>query len=128
MTQHQSHSQIIAQQNDRFRQSYMIIADPVCLHLSNRSNLAGEVFITDGISALDCEEQNKIFQAVHSFDNFNPDNDPYGEYDFGVIEIVGHKVFWKIDYYDPSRTYGSEVPHDPAQTYRVLTIMLSSEY
>ena len=38
------------------------------------------------------------------------------------------RIFWKIDYYDPSLDFGSEIPSDPAQTVRVLTIMLASEY
>jgi Protein of unknown function (DUF3768) len=35
---------------------------------------------------------------------------------------------FKIDYYDPSLTDGSADPSDPAQTCRVLSIMLASDY
>jgi hypothetical protein len=35
---------------------------------------------------------------------------------------------WKIDYYDLAYHMGSEDPTDLAQTLRVLTILLSSEY
>lgn len=67
-------------------------------------------------------------RAVSSFDNFTPDNDPYGEHDFGSVNVAGQHLFWKIDYYDPSLCYGSEDPADLAVTRRVLTVMLASEY
>ena len=45
------------------------------------------------------------------------------------MEGVAEKLFWKIDYYaDKSCTGGSEDASDPAHCFRVLTIMLASEY
>jgi hypothetical protein len=65
---------------------------------------------------------------VQSFSDFNADNDPHGEHDFGSFELADEKFFWKIDYYDRDMMFGSEDPADPEKTTRVLTIMLAEEY
>jgi hypothetical protein len=91
--------------------------------------VASRVFLTPGILALPDIDQSAIRERVETFDDFTPDNDPYGEHDFGALDHAGHRIFWKIDYYarsDPS--FGSEHPEDPAQTTRVLTILLAEEY
>ena len=94
-----------------------------------RGDLAhGQVFITEGVSAQGVEFVLTTVDAVKRFDAFTPDNDPYGERDFGAVEIHDQKIFWKIDAYDLSLRYGSPDPVDPAVTRRVLTIMLASEY
>jgi hypothetical protein len=90
--------------------------------------VAGRVVQTEGIRALPCRVQSAIREKVERFDAFTPDNDPFQEHDFGSFEHDGEHVFWKIDYYDRSLTRGSEDPSDAAQTTRVLTIMLASEY
>lgn len=56
------------------------------------------------------------------------DNDPYGERDFGSIELEGERYFWKIDYYDRTLRFGAEDPADTSETMRVLTLMHASEY
>ena len=73
-------------------------------------------------------DQIAILGKVASFDDFSEDNDPHGEHDFGAFDHAGSRIFWKIDYYDPSMESGSEDPSDPAKTTRVLTLMLASEY
>lgn len=90
--------------------------------------LTGRVMMTAGIRGLDSATQSKIVEGVQTFQTFTPDNDPHGEHDFGSLTVDGHKVFWKIDYYDKAMEYGSEDPTDPAKTTRVLTIMLAEEY
>ena len=82
---------------------------------------------TAGINALPREDQSAIREKVERFDVFTADNDPYREHDFGAFEHAGERIFWKIDYYDRTLSYRSEDPSDPAQTVRVLTIMLASE-
>ena len=90
--------------------------------------IAGILVQTMGISALPPAVQSAIRERVETFNDFNGDNNPYGERDFGGFEYEGHKVYWKIDYYDRDLQGGSEDPSDPTQTTRVLTIMLASEY
>jgi len=90
--------------------------------------IAGRLVQTSGICALPLSQQSAIREKVETFDVFTPDNDPYGERDFGAFEHNGERIFWKIDYYDTTLTKGSEDPSDPKQTVRVLTIMLASEY
>jgi hypothetical protein len=90
--------------------------------------VAGRIVHTEGIRALPPSAQSAIREKVERFDTFTPDNDPFEEHDYGSFEHEGERIFWKIDYYDRRLTNGSEDPSDPAQTTRVLTIMLASEY
>ncbi len=103
--------------------------------------IACVVVATEGIRALPEADQSRLRELVETFDAFTPDNDPYGERDFGAIYQavdgvwsvsrpvdVAVAVFWKIDAYDRALRFGSDDPADPAVTRRVLTIMLASEY
>ncbi|CAN5328544.1 hypothetical protein BH09PAT4_BH09PAT4_06520 [soil metagenome] len=69
---------------------------------------------------------NDIFVRVRDFSDFNEDNDPYYEHDFGSFEILGIKIFWKIDYYDQELKYVCD-PLDP-MCRRQLIIMRAEEY
>jgi hypothetical protein len=51
-----------------------------------------------------------------------------GQINFGCVTVGEEKVFWKIDYYEPTLCYGSNDSADPTQTARVITIMLAHEY
>ncbi len=88
----------------------------------------GIVVVTPGVAAFSVEVQVAIIAAVQGFDDFSVANDPYGEHDCGLIEAAGHRVLFKIDYYDPSLCGRSADPADPLVTRRVLTIMLAREY
>jgi hypothetical protein len=90
--------------------------------------VAGRVVQTQGISALPLVAQSAIREKVELFNEFNYDNNPWGERDMGSFTHDGEKIFWKIDYFAPDLVHGSEDPSDPKQTVRVLTIMLASEY
>ena len=88
----------------------------------------GQCLFTPGGSDLGIPFSMAALAAVSSFSEFTADNDPYGEHDFGSFQIGEERLFWKIDYYDLSLEFGSNDPADPAQTKRVLTIMLIEEY
>lgn len=88
----------------------------------------GQVMLTSGVSDLPPKSQLAVIDSVKSFATFTKDNDPNGEHDFGSITVEDEKFFWKIDYYDASREYGSLDPSDPTVTTRVLTIMLADKY
>lgn len=93
-----------------------------------KHGIGGKVFLTQGVQSLEEWHREAIIQAVRDYDGFDPDNDPYEEHDMGWVTVSGTKVMWKIDYYDPTMTFGSEDPADPHKTARVLTIMLVEEY
>lgn len=84
------------------------------------------VMVSRGVAALDSVDA--VLVAVRRYSNFNADNDPYSEHDFGSIRIAEQTVFWKFDYYDVDLQMASLDPTDPTVTVRVLTIMLGEEY
>ena len=90
--------------------------------------VGGRLMLTSGIAALEATKVAQITEAVSSFAAFTPDNDPYGEHDFGSLQVAGEDVLFKIDYFDLGLGIHSPDPTDPAVTYRVLTIMLAEEY
>lgn len=93
-----------------------------------KSFAGGMVTCTVGVSALDKNTRNELYEAVRAFDNFDGNNDPFGEHDFGSVAVSGQTYYWKIDYYNPALDAGSEDPSDPEQTTRVMTIMEAGEY
>lgn len=88
----------------------------------------GRVVITQGIDALGDDFLLNTLNAMRRFDAFNEANDPYGEHDFGALTIGSQRVFWKIDYFDPSMTSAAVDPASASLCQRVLTIMLAEEY
>ena len=77
--------------------------------------------ITRGIAALGPEAVAKILVKVKEFNNFNEDNDPWNEHDFGSFfyesQEPRERIFWKIDDYAGQEGYNL-----------VLTVMLAHEY
>ena len=92
------------------------------------SFVGGAVMVTVGIDSLTPELKVRVLKKVRDFSDFDADNDPHREHDFGAFELSNKRFFFKIEYYDRSMEAGSPDPADPAQTTRVLTVMLAEEY
>lgn len=92
-----------------------------------RRNLS-HYFLTEGVRALSPAKVAGLLALVATFRDFSAANDPYGERDFGGIEMDGMRFFWKIDYYDLAMERHSPDPADPVVTVRVLTVMRADEY
>ena len=93
-----------------------------------RTFVSGHVVATRGVMLLPPDERSSLFDAVRTFSSFSPEDDPYGEHDFGALTVQGVRYFWKIDYYDLDLCRASPDPADPAFTVRVMTIMRGDEY
>ena len=84
--------------------------------------------MTTGVAALGPDLVERAVMTLAAFDDFHHENDPYQEHDFGMFDVEGHRLFFKIDYFDKSLTYHSPDPADPSVTERVITLMLAEEY
>jgi Protein of unknown function (DUF3768) len=103
----------IAQLNDTLRQTLQ----------------GGRILFIRGVNALGPSICSRIIAALGEFNDFRRHtDDPFGEHDFGAFEVLGHRLFFKIDYYDHGLTAASSDPSDPAITVRVLTVLLPEEY
>ena len=71
MTFHKQGSQEVAALNDKARTGFC----------------GCTVFLTKGIFELPELVQNSILEKVRNFEEFTPDNDPYGEHDFGAFDF-----------------------------------------
>ena len=45
-----------------------------------------------------------------------------------AVMVDGERIFFQIEYYDPTRAESSDDPADAAKTERVLTIMFGREF
>jgi len=93
-----------------------------------KTGIGGRIMLTIGIRELGERAVQEVIEKIRKFSDFNENNDPHGEHDFGSITHNGIKVLWKVDYYDRSLEFGSPDPSDASITTRVMTIMCADEY
>lgn len=102
--------------NDAFRKAVFMGAQP-----------DGKAFVTPAVENFGEKKKALLFFEIINYDNFTKDNDPYGEHDFGCIELDDlPKIYWKINYYEDEMM--EELAEDPLNAYRVLIVMLAEEY
>ena len=103
-----SRAEAIAQLNDELRQTAR----------------GGRILVTRGVGTLPGFDAATLLKSLADYADFDIDNDPHGERDFGDLSFMGQTLLWKVDYYDRQLRFGSDDPADEAITVRVLTIML----
>ncbi|WP_162946854.1 DUF3768 domain-containing protein [Ruegeria sp. EL01] len=106
---------LIAQQNDAFRKRQPEGGEGMFVQTNAIDNM-GPSFVAACLA-------NTI-----TYDDFTEDNDPHGTHEMGFMEIMGRKVWFKIDLYDENYQYGTPAPTDLSKTRRVLTILFPSDY
>ena len=92
-----------------------------------RTGQGGKLMLSRAVATLDQFKLSQIVAAVRAFDAFTPDNDPWGEHDFGQVVVEGETFFWKIDAYDLNLEFGSPDPSDDTITRRVMTVMTAAD-
>ena len=90
-----------------------------------RTFTGGRVLMTAAVAALEPFVLAEVLEKVRSFTDFNPDNDPHREHDFGVVSVEGERYFFKVDLYEEPEVKDS---NGERVVNRVVTIMLAEEY
>jgi len=107
-------TEIIEAQNNAFRSTF--------------SPFYGMVQFSNLCQALVPEKLNQLIKLVQSAGKTDEGDNPYGENDFGTVDLNNNTYYWKIDYYDSTYSYHSEDKSDLKKTNRLLSIMHCSEY
>jgi hypothetical protein len=96
--------------------------------LLRRHHVGGRIFLSRELTARGPDTITAALNMIRLVTEFTDANDPYGERDFGSVELNGERLFWKIDYYDQSLTSQATDPADPFQCMRIMTVMFAWEY
>ena len=77
-----------------------------------------------GVRSLTREQFFELQQAVFTYDNFTPENDPLGSHTQGEIELFGKQFYWQFEYEHPD---DDDVNFEDPRLVRVLAVMLAEE-
>jgi len=88
----------------------------------------GQVLLTQSVSNLPPADKAAALLAVAEFKDFNEDNDPHEERDYGAFDLSGRQYWWWIGYYNLAGDGPSEDPADPEKTKRIMTVGLLMDW
>jgi Protein of unknown function (DUF3768) len=88
----------------------------------------GEIVLTSSVADLPDMVKAAALQMVAAFKDFNEENDPYEEHDYGSFDHCNREFFFKIEYFNPAVAVASEDPANPDVTKRVMTVGLSMDW
>ena len=114
---------------------FYLPSKPMAQELNDRLRVHGDqsigkIVVHRHITALSGQEMMDIMKAVRTYNDWCEEKDPYGEHDYGSFEMNGETYIWKIEYYDPSYTYGvyESVRNNTKECKRLLTILPADQY
>ncbi|PTV70208.1 DUF3768 domain-containing protein [Agrobacterium pusense] len=88
----------------------------------------GRVVVMGGLANEDNQKKVQVAIAAGQHTDWNSGDDPYGEHDFGRLDVEGEAFLFKIDYYSLDEAHASEHPEDQNTTIRVMTLMYAEDY
>ena len=84
--------------------------------------------VSRGLLALGYDHYVRLRQAVIDYDNFSPENDPWGYHDKGFIELDGNSFIWAMHYQFEWERNDDAYLREWNDPKRQLTIMRAQEY
>jgi len=87
----------------------------------------GEILLMASVAAIPSPDKATGLQAVAEFKDFNEENDPHQEHDYGSFDLSGREWWFKINCYSLNLEHASEDPADPAKTKRVMVLGLAMD-
>jgi hypothetical protein len=85
----------------------------------------GAVILSYAVASTGLAVQMSVREAVKTYSDFTPENDPNGEHDFGEFQVGDERYCWKIDCRESAKS--SDAPNLGGRP-RTLMIMFADEY
>jgi hypothetical protein len=88
----------------------------------------GQILLTASVAEMPDMVKASALEKVATFTDFNEENDPHEERDYGSFNHCNREFWWKIDCFDLKLEHASPDPADPTKTKRVMTVGLAADW